>query len=136
MGSLSVEVATSGVGAPCAHCGAPTTDARGFIYLDGNADAAYFAARSECAPTVVKLAVVIGEWDDDAEDATRRAFLMDAVQEPAQLRFAITDPPASPWRDLALASPLTRDEALSDGAIDHVFEVVDAVAAGIPPFAD
>jgi hypothetical protein len=132
MGSLAVEIAKSGPGARCAHCGAPTRETRGFIYANGDADAAYFAAWSECAPDVVKLAVVIGEWGDDADEAMRRAVLMDAVQEPDRLRFAITDPASSPWRDLEVARPLTRQEALSDGAIDHVFEIVDAVAAADP----
>jgi hypothetical protein len=95
----------------------------------------YLAAWSECTPSIVKLAVAVGDWGDEADPATRRAVLMDAVAEPAQIRFAITDPEPSPWRDLELARPLTRDEALADDSIDHVFEIVDAVAATDPTMA-
>jgi len=129
---LSVEVIGPEAGVPCAECGAPTSVTRGFVYEDGDADALYFASWSECTPSVVKLAVAVGDWDDEADEATRRAVLMDAVAEPNRLRFAVTDPAPSPWRGLDVAHPLTRDEALSDGAIDHVFEIVDVVTAADP----
>jgi hypothetical protein len=105
---------------------------QGFVYSDGDADAIYFASWSKCAPALVKLAVAVGVWTDDAQEATRRAVLMDAVLEPDQLRFAVTDPAGSPWRDLTVAHPLTREEAMADEAIGHVFEVVDAVATADP----
>ena len=132
MSPLAVEVVGPEVGAPCAECGAPTTVTRGYVYEHGDAEAVYFASWSACTPSVVKLAVAVGEWDDDADEATRRAVLMDAVSEPSRLRFAVTDPAPSPWRNLELAHPLTREEALSDVAIGHVFEIVDAVAAADP----
>jgi hypothetical protein len=132
MAQLSVEVIGPEAGAPCAECGAPTTVTRGFVYADGDADALYFASWSPCAPSLVKLAVAVGDWSDDADESTRRAVLMDAVSEPDQLRFAITDPAPSPWKDLSVAQPLAREDALSDGAIDHVFEIVDTVAGADP----
>ena len=132
MGQLSVEVEGPESGGPCAACGASTTVTKGFVYSGAEADAIYFASWSECAPAVVKLAVAVGAWTDGAEKATRRAVLMDAILEPDQLRFAVTDPANSPWRELIVARPLSREEALSDEAIDHIFEVVDAVATADP----
>lgn len=132
MGRLSVEVDGAERGGPCAACGAPTTVTKGFVYSGDDADAIYFASWSECAPAVVKLAVAVGAWTDEADKAARRAVLMDAIAEPDRIRFAVTDPANSPWRKLTVAQPLSREEALSDEAIDHVFEVVDAVAAVDP----
>jgi len=102
------------------------------VYRDNEADAVDYASWAACSPNVVKMAIAVGDWEEDVSSDRRQVFLMNAVSEEEQIRFALTNPDQSPWRNVSVARPIDREEALAHPDLPHVFEVVDAVVRDDP----
>ena len=113
----------------CECCGEQSTQLTRFVYQDGDAYAVYYAALQHGEPEpLVKMAVSLGDWGENAQPSERLAFALRlwAVGERAQV--SITDAAESPWKDVALLGRfLDRSEALAHPWVKEVFHITDHV---------
>ena len=114
----------------CDCCKGTTTRLTRFVRKDGDAYAIYYAMYSDNHPErVVKLAVSLGEWSEDADPVNRTAFALTMRSDESDYLFTVVDADESPWQGIRiLGKMLNRDEALNHPWIKDVFHITDHVA--------
>ena len=118
----------------CDCCEGTTTRLTRFVRKDGDAYAIYYAMYSDNHPErVVKLAVCLGEWAQDAEPVNRTAFALTMRCDESDYLLTVVDADESPWRGIRiLGKMLNRDEALNHPWIKDVFHITDHVVTDDP----
>ena len=118
----------------CECCGGTTTRLTRFVYKDGDAFAVYYAMFSGNHPErVVRLAVGLGDWGDEAGPEDRRSFGLVMRSTDEAYEVTVVDADESPWRNSEIIGRmLDREEALAHPWIEDVFHITDHVVEEDP----
>ena len=131
---ITIEVDEPPKTARCDCCGGTTTRLTRFVEKDGDAFAVYYAAFSDEHPErEMKLAVGLGDWDDDAAPEDRRAFALVMRSVEGEYQVRVVDADESPWRNAEIIGRmLDREEALAHPWIGDVFHITDHIVEDDP----
>ncbi len=114
----------------CECCGGTNWSFTRFVYRDGDARAVYYASFTDRhEDREVSLAIGIGDWGENAENADRAAFAMRMRLGEENFEIMVTDADESPWSDATvLGRMLDREEALAHPLIEEAFLITDYIA--------
>lgn len=125
--SLEIEPAGSKDFGPCDCCGAMSRSVWGYVYRDGNAEAAYFVQWTfgEVERHGANVDVIVGSWGEGATAEGRSAVALEFRRGQG---FLLVDARDRPIGQGSLAKRiLTRSEVVGTPLADSVFDLVDAV---------
>lgn len=113
----------------CSCCGAAITRLTRFVYKDNNAYSIYYALFTEGhADRVVTATISLGDWDEAASPAARRAFALTIRADEHNFKTTLIDAEFSPWKHVEyIGSTLNRSEALAHPWLSEVFAITDAI---------
>lgn len=118
----------------CDCCGGTTTRLTRFVHRDGDAYAIYYAMYSDNHPErVVKVAVSLGGWGEDAIPQNRTAFALAVRCDESEYMVTVVDADESPWQGARIIGKmLNRDQALNHPWIGDVFHLSDHMVTDDP----
>ena len=125
--SLEIETAGSKDFGPCDCCGDMSRSVWGYIYRDGNAEAAYFVqwTLGQVERHGANVDIIVGAWGDGATAEERSAV---ALEFRRGRGFRVVDAKDRSAGGSRLAKRiLARSEVVGTPLADSVFELVDAV---------
>lgn len=113
----------------CDCCGGRNTTLTRFVYADGDVHAVYYAAFSDNhEDRIVSAVLSLGEWGEDSDPTTRRAFALRLRAGPENYEVMVVGPDECAWRDSELLGPvLSREDALTHEWIAQVFHITDHI---------
>ena len=114
---------------PCTDCRNTTKTVWGFVSKNGAAYAVYYARwTSGHLDRGAQLYVSIGGWGEPNPITSKVSVGLDSRMGEDRPGFMVVDATILPWSQHAeLGRPLTRQDALSSGAADAAFAIIDEV---------
>ena len=117
----------------CPGCGDLAYSSYGYLYLDGDAHAVYFARWTDhpgAQPTVTLL-ISLGEWGtDEPRPGVRASMALRAWVLDGSVAYTVLDAGETQWaRHEALGTMLSREQALADPDKDEFFHLAEHVTS-------
>lgn len=128
------EFAAPSVGDPCPCCGGLSVRSTGFVTLDEDAYAVYYAAYANNHPEQeLALIVSIGDWGENSDGSNREAFYCRLRPANQTYELMLGDASESPWADAELLGrKLSREQARAHPLKDTLFALTDEIGARDP----
>jgi hypothetical protein len=137
MGELAIEIDPKVEPHTCSHCGAESTQFKGYVYDGGDAYSIYHAALYPShADRRFALDVAIGDWDEQAEPGSRARVALLVSPRETDVVLSVHDREGWNWADSEIfGAVLSREDALALPNIADFYRVAEFVIDNDPRIA-